>query len=80
PNGNATFKPVASLEHGDDPTISFTVDVTAQDFDGDVSTEQLNINILDRNATITVANVIGAEDAGRDGVTILFNDPNQITN
>ncbi|MBF4254338.1 hypothetical protein EA007_26335, partial [Vibrio anguillarum] len=27
PNGNATFKPVASLEHGDDPTISFTVDV-----------------------------------------------------
>ncbi|MCC4237302.1 retention module-containing protein [Vibrio anguillarum] len=80
PNGNATFKPVASLEHGDDPTISFTVDVTAQDFDGDASTEQLNINILDRNATITVANVIGAEDAGRDGVTILFNDPNQITN
>ncbi|MBF4274802.1 hypothetical protein, partial [Vibrio anguillarum] len=35
---------------------------------------------LDRNATITVANVIGAEDAGRDGVTIPLSDPNQITN
>ncbi|MBF4436649.1 hypothetical protein ERJ77_19555, partial [Vibrio anguillarum] len=79
PNGNATFKPVSSLDHGENPTISFTVNVTAEDIDGDSSTEQLNINILDRNATITVANVIGAEDAGRDGVTIPLSDPNQIT-
>ncbi|NGZ63460.1 cadherin-like domain-containing protein [Vibrio aestuarianus subsp. cardii] len=79
PTGGARFKPAASLDHGDSSEIPFTVDVTATDRDGDTSTEQLNVIITDRNAVIKVANVLGTEDAGRDGSVISMPN-NELTN
>ncbi|MGL5653947.1 MAG: hypothetical protein ACRDC5_05795, partial [Vibrio sp.] len=66
PNGTASFKPVAQLQHTEGNDIKFTVNVTGTDYDRDTSTEQLNITISDQKATITQQKFIGYEDQGHD--------------
>lgn len=63
-NGTIDFKAFDNLEHSDD-VFNFTIDVTATDGDNDKSKAQLDLSIVDRQASAIALEVKTFEDSGR---------------
>ncbi|MGR5130828.1 retention module-containing protein [Vibrio alfacsensis] len=67
-DGSVSFYPNDDLDHTEADSIDFKIKVIATDGDNDISSADVDISIIDRDALIETSSVQAFEDRGRSGV------------